>query len=204
MALDTIANLIVSASSALIAGAALRVSYLQGVGLEPIALVTGSTIDGVPQTKYFRIRLELDFWNRRKHPVLLKNIDVHAEGIEPREAIYPDERFKDEMIWAGNFGWKSLDEVIDAAKRSNHIVDIYFEHRDLKKLRAEFKFELRFYDPISARNYSVTINEKFMSGGLGWKTGNGSGVRDSFENHLIESAIREQKLPSRVQQPLGI
>lgn len=193
MTVDAIANVAVAASSAVIAAVALYFTYLQVVGRKPVAFIERGTLGGVPGTSRFKIQLVVEFWNRRPHPVVLKDFSIRTSGFEPTSALRPSDRTENEITWVGDYGWRTLDQSVEPASRLTRQIEVQFECENPAGLKATLSTRMRYYDPLTNRKSSVEIVSRFMHPGLGWKDGAGHDQRNALDASVIRGALQEQR-----------
>ncbi len=193
MSLDAIANVTATCSSAAIAGAALYFSHLQNAGWRPLALFGSASLGGEAASTRFYIRLHVEFWNRRRHPVVLNEVQMKAKGLKPSSPLQVSTQHPAEILWVQDYGWRTLDTFVDPATRHSEVIDVYFECEDLEKLKAEFDCTVVYYDPLKGKKLEAKLTHRFMyPGGLGWTASPDPESWHALTHSVIGKALSDQ------------
>ena len=155
-ALQTLASLALTAMSVVVASAALSVSFRQNVGWRPIILVTSVTWRGGfgPGANYV-FESHLEFWNRRRYPVVLQTTSGLLHG----------------MSSAKTFGQRldRFDEAIQPSSRHKMKLTFEFPKESMDAARPIFDIEVWFFDPRKNSRQRLRIKHKAFYPDLGWK-----------------------------------
>src|SRR5687768_10411421 len=80
--LEIVSSIASTIMSTVVAIVALVFTYRQNVGWPPVALVTGSAMQGTGGRWEFKFRLTVEFWNRQKYPVAMRIAVAEISGLE--------------------------------------------------------------------------------------------------------------------------
>src|SRR5687767_12504094 len=72
--LSAVSSIALTAMSTIVASVALVFSFRQNVGWKPVLLVTHSQMSGKGGEWKFNLTVQVEIWNRRKYPVVVRNV----------------------------------------------------------------------------------------------------------------------------------
>jgi hypothetical protein len=82
-ALQILSSIVFAFAGASIAAASLFIAYRNNFGWKPIVLITTYHVRGSSKFPEFEIvEVEFEFWNRRKYPIVVREIKVFFGAIE--------------------------------------------------------------------------------------------------------------------------
>lgn len=145
--LQLLAYVSLTAVNLAVAGSALFLSYRQNLGWKPIAFVLSSGWKAGPDDPgVYRGTLQVEIWNRRKYPIVVRGADVTVSGLdilEPR--ILRDERqewsrYRKTLIHRS-------DVVLEPNSRHHIEVEFRFKERTLDDLDEVVNWTVRYFDP---------------------------------------------------------
>lgn len=138
----------------------LRFSYRQNLGWDPLLLITSHGLRSI-MIHGHAATLSMEFWNRRKYPVVLRSAAVNFSVLD-LEA--PSARKVDgEPAWVVNAARKCMycrpEEALEANGHKKLLVEAPFKKRSLDDLVDEMTITMTYYDP--RRNRTHQIQKKF-------------------------------------------
>jgi hypothetical protein len=186
------ASIASTVTSVLVAAVALRFSYRQNVGWAPIAFVEHSTIKGVRGKRRFAMIVDLEFWNRRKYPVILKHISGRVEGVK---FVIDFMREPSDFIYAISSLWLDVDGSISPSERGTYTIKAHIDEPNLELLRTTFHLRFKFFDPYLNRTFSIQVAHKFMFPHLGWSDQEPGSSSRQMEKQVLDWARRDSEEP---------
>lgn len=148
-------------SSILVASVSLMFGYRQNFGWKPIALVTSHGFSGGKVDGYYGATLDIEIWNRRRYPVVVRHIEVKSQVIEFERSLqgwtYPDNWLvnrKNQII--------SRTEIsLDPSGKASLSFELPFKKRTLDDLVDLFTIRINYFDPRLAKLKTINIEHKF-------------------------------------------
>jgi hypothetical protein len=113
---------------------------------------------------FYFATLALEFWNRRKYPVILRSIEAKFSTIELQ---LPRRNYTAEIKWhvvAGNSMYTQENEVLEPAAHRKFEIDAPFARRPVDGLEDKITIKVSHYDPW--KNKHETILQTFV-----WRLG---------------------------------
>lgn len=123
--------------------------YRSNYGWRPIALVTSHGLSGIGGSKQYNALLTIEFWNRRKYPVVLGAISVKFRMMEFIYAPSPNERG-----WSrsGDSYFNRVDERLEPAGHKTVEFSAPFETKSIGALRDTVEVTVHYFDPIGGKS----------------------------------------------------
>jgi hypothetical protein len=165
-ALEAISSVALTGMSTVVAGVALVFSYRQNVGWEPVLLVSASGLSGIGGQRRYKIILTLEFWNRRKYPVALRELIATVEGVT---LLNQSARSESGPVVHSNRFFQHLTAVVAPHQHSEFTVEVEFEDQWLDTMRPLFKIEVGYFDAHRNKQRKAALEHKFFYPELGWK-----------------------------------
>lgn len=128
-------------------------------------LSLGSQLSGTGGSTDHQIGVRIEFWNRRKYPVVVRHIQTVVSGVEIREGldVGPDNEFVQRNV---------VTQKVDAAVASNahgaYRIAGTIGEQSLDALRVTFKVSVVYFDPIKGKAMKATLEHKLFHPELGW------------------------------------
>jgi hypothetical protein len=137
----TVASIVMGAVSALIA-------FRNNFGWKPLVLVTSNG---------YNLSLELEIWNRRKYPIVVRNIQIQFNAIKLRDTVLDDPwtLFRNSLMRTRN---------LTIAPSSYHALSIVAPMKEGTRLDdATDRLEIRVYyfDPRYSKERTIRLTEDF-------------------------------------------
>ena len=138
----------------------LRFSYRQNFGWDPLLLITSHGLRSYMVHGY-AATLSMEFWNRRKYPLVLRVVTVNFSVLDLEEP--GPHKVGDEPTWTMNAARKCMyyrrEEALEPNGHKKLLVEAPFKKRSLDDLVDEMTITATYYDP--RQNKSLEIKKKF-------------------------------------------
>lgn len=165
--LEKVSSLALTAMSTIVAGTAVLVARTQNIGWPPFLLVGKSSLKVGPRAAR-SLELYAEFWNRRRHPVVVRQLTVRVSGIE----LAPDKhtaRSGGGMHRSGSRYWQELDQVVEPGGHLPLPISVEIADQSLDAARPEFDLSVTITDPVKRGFSTCRLTHRFFEGELGWK-----------------------------------
>ena len=161
-----IAYVVLTMTGITVAIVSLRYSYRQNVGWEPILMVTGQGLKSGYVDEAYLATLNLEFWNRRKYPVVVRYIFVDFNDME----FLPEKAEPSSKTgWYIKYGGTAIYSDHFAIEGSGHKrveFEAPFAKRSLDDLSSQVKVRLTYFDPRLSKNCKADTEFVFRLNGL--------------------------------------
>lgn len=166
-ALEVISSIASTVMSTVVAVVALIFSYRQNVGWRPVALVTGSNMTGIGGSWHVTLHVTVEFWNRRKYPVVLRHAQAKLTGVE---IINVDAKGLDKRDYVrSNCAYKELNAAVDPSKSADVLFEVSFTDQSLDAMKPLFAITIGYFDPYKNRDKTMKLEHRFFYPHMGWK-----------------------------------
>lgn len=164
--LSAVSSVAMTAMSTVVAIVALVFSYRQNAGWKPIALIVGQSMRGVGGVGMLEFEVDIEFWNRRKYPIVIRAISANVSGF----VLKSSEPSADlEAFIRGN---RLVQKVANAVNPNDQFrIQIPFgvERESLDAMRPLFDIEIMYFDPLVGKERIAKLSHKLFYPDLGWK-----------------------------------
>lgn len=159
-----IAYTTLTAASVIVGSVSLFVAYRQNFGWPLFVLVSSHGLSGGKVKNYNGASLDIEVWNRRKYPILLRWIEVEfqvlAFDFDVKDWVYdPDWHISrnDLLIWAN-------EKVIDPMAMFKLKPEAPFKIRSLDTLADRVEVRVGYYDPRMRKDVELAITYNYHFG----------------------------------------
>jgi len=174
-AMQFIAYSVLTIASVIVAATQLFLAYRQNFGWKPLLLVTNHALtSGTPTREYYGLKLDMEIWNRRKYPVVVRRLYIEFSRIEVvaevPEWVYgawnvgtarPTARYEEEL-------------VLEPSSYKTVPIDLPFKRLPLDALRDRLRITAFCFDPRKNRIDKIKIRyvyemNAFRAIGITWR-----------------------------------
>lgn len=143
-----------------IAGAALLFSYRQNFGWTPILLVTSHGVEGVGGQDEYIARLDFEFWNRRRYPVVIRMAEVDFGELRLYEKV---DRLNARTTWGVFRGKPIYREDIRVEPAAHHQFKCRgaFAKRPLDNLDVRASISVYYFDPVANKEIQEAVEYRY-------------------------------------------
>ncbi|TIL25589.1 MAG: hypothetical protein E5Y88_11560 [Mesorhizobium sp.] len=143
-------------TGAVLAMAGSVIAYRHAYGAAPIFLVSsyGVSSAGVKEPEiYSDITMTIEFWNRRKYPLVLKGAFITFPGVEFKQ-VYRYGKPQETAMYSEDstiyFGFRSKEQQVKVDPASHYSMEITFPFkRSENGIHSNTKVVIHYFDPIS-------------------------------------------------------
>ncbi len=163
---EVIASFAQTFMATVVAVVALTFSYRQNVGWKPVMLVTNSMMKGIGGSQTYTFVLTVEFWNRRKYPVALRNSIATITGVELIDSD-SSRPFQSDYV-RKNKVVKQLEIAVEPSSSETLTFEVSFKDQSLDAMRPEFGVAVSYFDPHKNKVKKLKLTHKFFHPDLGW------------------------------------
>lgn len=157
---ETITSIANVATTVILASVALIFSFRQNVGWKPICFVAGGSFSGRGGSQEYELSVSIEFWNRRKYPVVVRDMTIHVSGVTIENRDYAG---VEEDYIRGN---RLVRRIGKPVAPSEHIVldaALPFENQSLDAMQPLFDVTIRYFDPYRNKHHTAEFRHLHFS-----------------------------------------
>lgn len=164
--LSAVSSIALTAMSTVVASVALLFSFRQNVGWKPVLLVTHSQMSGKGGEWRFKLTVQVEIWNRRKYPLVVRNVRSTVTGVElldQHETVSAKAaHVRDNVITS------RTDSIVNPSAHDRIEVEAEFEKQSLDLITPHFSIEVLVFDPHQNRELVLKTEHRFFYPEMGW------------------------------------
>lgn len=148
-------------SALIVAGLSLRWSYRNNFGWKPVAIIKDFKIAHVTHrgnetALCHHGELELEFWNRRKYPVVIRVVQIDLPGVVLRQGTNGGPSW----VTEGTTMRRVEDMKVEPTSHKKYVVRIPYLVETAGEVQTAMSIGIRYYDPRSNREGQVRIQAR--------------------------------------------
>jgi hypothetical protein len=170
-----IASATLALASVIVAAASALFSYRNNFGWKPTVILGRVGMQGAyvidqigrvnppDEQPRYQVGISIEFWNRRKYPVVIRKMVLKAEGLDIVQEVGPVEGGWN--YFQGRFSIRPGNSVAASSSDNHTVVIPHNVGDDPTKVRSPLRVTVDFYDPRLNRVSTIEVEEQYTIDG---------------------------------------